>query len=92
MGKWRIRFIDFDPEVEAALRDFIGKNPVYKRILDARLNDLLNFPELIWATAVFDQADSNEGEFVTKHQQMELAGKVYRRSRTVYITHFSFHR
>lgn len=92
MKKWNIQSIDFDPETGKVLQEFIKKNPTYKKMLDARIKDLLNFPELIWATAVFDQFDSNEGEFVTCHQQMDLAGKVYRKSRIVYITHFEFHR
>lgn len=92
MEKWKIQFIDLDPDVERTIRRFIAANPVYGKMLEERINDLLNFPELVWATAVFDQIDSNEGEFITQHQQMVLAGKVYRRSKTAYITYFSFHK
>ena len=92
MGKWGLRNIEFEPETEKALKEFIKDNPVYKEMLDSRINDLLNFPELVWASAVFDRKDSNLGEFVTYHQQIDLAGKVYRKTGVIYITHFEFHR
>lgn len=92
MKKWNLKKIDFELEVEKALRLFITKNPTYKRMLEERINDLLNFPDLIWATAVFDKAESEQGEFVTFHQQIDLAGVVYRKTGVIYITHFEFHR
>lgn len=92
MKKWDIKDIAFDPTVEKALRVFLRGNPTYKKMLDARINDLLNFPELVWASALIDDEDSNEAEFVTHNQQIDLAGKVYRKSGLVYITYFAFHR
>ncbi len=92
MGKWGLTKIDFDPETEKALKEFIKDHSDYKKMLDARINDLLNFPELVWASAVFDKKDSNVGEFITYHQQIDLAGKVYRKTGVIYITHFEFHR
>ncbi len=45
-------------------------------MLDSRINDFLNFPELVWASAVFDRKDSNVGDFVTCHEQIDLAGRI----------------
>src|SRR5271157_4118295 len=92
MEKWGLRCIEFEPETEKALKEFIKDHSEFKKMLDARINDLLNFPELVWASAVFDRKDSNVGEFVTYHQQIDLAGKVYRKTGVIYITHFEFHR
>ena len=91
MEKWKLTFIDFEPETEKALEDFIKDHSEYKKMLDDRINDLLNFPDLVWASAVFDRKNSNFGEFVTYHQQIDLAGKVYRKTGVIYITHFEFH-
>ncbi len=92
MEKWNLKKIDFEPEVELVLLEFIKKHQTYKKMLDARINDLLNFPDLVWASAVFDDNDSNTAEFITYHQQIDLAGKVYRKNGLIYITHFEFHR
>ena len=92
MEKWHIKAIDFDPATGKALLAFLEDNPTYKKMVDARIGDLLNFPDLAWASSITDREDSNRAEFVTYHQQIDLAGKVYRKSGVVYITHFEFHR
>jgi hypothetical protein len=92
MGSWTIRFIDFEPDAEKAMKEFIKKNSKYKKMLEDRINDLLNFPELVWASALFDKEDSDLAEFVTYHQQLDLAGYAKRGEGKVVITHFEFHR
>jgi hypothetical protein len=88
--KWGIKHIEFEPEVRIELKDFVEKNPAYKKLLDDRLNDLMNFPELVWQSAFIESEDV--GYFLTRNQQIELAGKAYKAKHLVLITHFSFHR
>jgi hypothetical protein len=88
--KWEIKNIEFEPEVRHKLKEFAEKNPTYKKQLEDRLNDLMNFPELVWQSTFIESEDI--GHFLTKNQQIELAGKAYKDKHLVLITHFSFHR
>ncbi len=90
MKKWTIRTIEFEPAVREQLKDFAAENPGYKKLLEARINDLLNFPDLVWQSAFLE--NDNVGYFLTKNQQIELAGKAYKDQSLILITHFSFHR
>jgi hypothetical protein len=90
MKKWTIQTIEFEPAVRDQLKDFAVKNPAYKKLLEIRLNDLLNFPDLVWQSAFLE--NDNVGHFLTNNQQIELAGKAYKDKALILITHFSFHR
>jgi hypothetical protein len=90
MKNWGIESIEFEPEAAKAIKAFAEVNPTYKKQIEDRVNDLLNFPELVWQSAFVK--GGKEGYFLTKNQQIELAGKVYKDRRLVLITHFSFHR
>jgi hypothetical protein len=89
MKNWKIENIEFEPEAVKTLKEFVSKNPNYKKLIDARINDLLNFPDLIWQSAFIESGA--EGYFLTKNQQIELAGKAYQDKRLILVTHFSFH-
>ena len=90
MKNWKIENIEFEPEAARVLKEFISKNPTYKRLIETRINDLLNFPDLAWQSAFIES--ETEGYFLTKNQQIELAGKAYKDKGRILITHFSFHR
>ena len=92
MEKWKIHSIDFDDDTKKAIKVFTKNHSTFKKMLDDRISDLLNFPELFWASPVFDQEDSDFAEFVTYHQQIDLAGYVRRGKGIATITHFEFHR
>ncbi len=92
MEKWNIKSIDFDDEVKISIRKFIKDNPTFKKMLDERINDLINFPELFWASAVLDKENPDFAEFVTYHQQIDLAGYAKRKEGLAVVTHFEFHR
>jgi len=91
MEPWDIQHIEFDPAVWDAIELFLDVNPNYESMVTERINDLRNFPDLIWASAVIDPLTPNEATFVTNNQQLDLAGKVYRLTHTALIAHFSFH-
>ncbi|HTA76618.1 MAG TPA: hypothetical protein VK791_05635 [bacterium] len=90
MSKWSLKEIEFEEGVHNAMKAFLKENPRYKKILEERINDLLNFPELFWQSAHVE--NENEGYFATKNQQINLAGKAYKKKGLIVITHFSFHR
>lgn len=89
MEKWKITVIEFESHARQALAEFIEKYPAYEKMIEARINDLLNYPDLTWQT-VFIESETI-GVFYTKNQQIELAGKAYKIQKRVTITHFSFH-
>ncbi len=68
----------------------MAEYPQYEGMLQARIDDLIRFPELLWQEAHI--VDEDTGYFVTHNQRLELAGKVYRGKGLVLITHFSCRR
>jgi hypothetical protein len=90
MPKWNLKGIEFEGGVHNAIKAFLKDNPKYKKMLEDRINDLLNFPDLFWQSANVE--NQNEGYFTTKNQQINLAGKAYKNKGLVVITHFNFHR
>jgi hypothetical protein len=90
MAKWNLKDVEFEDGVWDTIEAFLKDNPKYKKILEDRINDLLNFPELFWQSAHVE--NENEGYFTTKNQQINLAGKVYKKKGLIVISHFSFHR
>lgn len=88
MKKWDIHHLEFDPAVWGEMQAFVRKHPEYEEMLKERLDDLLEFPDLFWQEAYL--LDENVGYFVTRHQQIELSGKVDRSKGRVLVTHFSF--
>ncbi len=90
-AKWKIIDIELTPEVATAIDAFVDEHPKYADILDERINDLLNFPELFWASAVLDKKSQDRAIFVTNHQQIDLAGTANKLTGKVIITYFAFH-
>lgn len=90
MERWKVESIDFEPHAQKAMAAFLEKNPTYKKMVQDRINDLLNFPELVWYS-VFIETEVT-GDFYTKGQQIELAGKAYKVEKRIVVTHFSYHR
>ena len=90
-AKWKINDIELTPDVATAIDAFVDEHPKYADILDDRINDLLNFPELLWASAVLDKKNPDRATFVTNHQQIDLAGTANRSTGKVVITYFAFH-
>ena len=90
MKTWGINNLEFDPAVWTQIKAFVEKHPELEALLQERLNDLLEFPDLFWQTARI--VDAEHGYFVTRNQQIELAGKVYRSKSLALVTHFSFRR
>jgi hypothetical protein len=90
MKNWNLKEIEFEDGVWDAIAAFLKDNPKYKKMLEERINDLLNFPDLAWQSA--HGANESEGYFTTRNQQIHLAGKAYRKKGLIVITHFSFHR
>jgi hypothetical protein len=89
MERWDLKIVDFEPGVMEKIKDFAKDNPQYAKQIDARINDLLNFPDLIWQSTAIKSKDI--GHFFTRNQQIELGGKVYRKEGRVLVSHFSFH-
>ena len=90
MENWKITNIIIHPDVLAALELFRDEHKGLGPLLDKRINDLLNYPELVWATAVFDGADSTFGEFITRGQKIDLAGTAQKNGPAT-ITFFEYH-
>lgn len=89
MKKWNITRIEFESGVWKEIQDFVARHPQYKKMIEDRLNDLLDFPDLFWQSAHI--VDENHGYFLTKNQKIELAGKIDRQKALALVTHFSFH-
>ncbi len=90
MKHWKIKTIEFEAGARLLLNDFLAKNPTYGKMVDERVDDLLNYPDLMWQSAHL--VDGDFGYFVTRNQQLDLAGKVYRARHLALVTHFVFHR
>lgn len=90
MPNWNLREVEFEAGVWDAMEAFLKGNPKYKKMLEERINGLLNFPDLVWQSAHVE--NESEGYFTTRHQQINLAGKAYKEKRLIVVTHFSFHR
>jgi hypothetical protein len=89
MKSWDLETVEFAEGVYVAMETFLAKNPRYQKVLEDRINDLLNFPDLVWQSAHME--NENEGYFVTTNQQINLAGKAFRNKKLILITYFSFH-
>ncbi len=89
MERWDLKIIDFEPGVMESIKAFTKDNQQYAKQIDDRINDLLNFPDLIWQSTAFKSKDI--GHFFTRNQQIELGGKVYRKEGRVLVSYFSFH-
>ena len=51
MEKWNLKEVKFEEGVYEAVEAFLEVNPGYKKMLEDRINDLLNFPDLVWQAA-----------------------------------------
>ena len=91
MEKWNIKRIEFAPGVKEKIDFFVDEqHPELKKMVEDRIKDLLNYPDLLWQ--IVEMEDRVNGRFITKNQQIELAGKVSRKKSLAVITHFGFHR
>ena len=89
MKRWDIKKVEFEPGIWEEIERFVGNHPQYRKMIQERINDLMEFPDLFWQSAHI--RDENHGYFLTRNQQIELAGKVYRKESLIRVTHFSFH-
>ena len=91
MEKWNIKRIEFASGVKEKIDFFVDEqHPELKEMVEGRIKDLLNYPDLLWQ--IVEMEDRENGRFITKNQQIELAGKVSRKESLAVITHFGFHR
>jgi hypothetical protein len=90
VDSWNIIEVIIHPDLQPAIELFQDEHKDLVKLLEKRINDLMNYPELVWATAVFDSPHSKTGEFITKGQKIDLAGTA-RKNGPVTITFFEFH-
>jgi hypothetical protein len=83
---WRIQF---DTEPKKKMAYFLDQHKDRTLELEKILDDLQDYPRVRWLKFF---GDGEASSFATDSgQQIRLAGKAFFKSKTLIITHFSFH-